>query len=478
MKLYTINGANFSSKADFAEKVVWGVDKEAAELINIGNLLYQTVTSGGSLLDHENEIRTMARIIKDNPSLESYIPQKYKALYELGKEFFVHEDQLIGMLGKDRVRTYLVALMNTAESRPNGGFFGSYALVQVYKGKLVLYKVFDSYYAYHQNSGVKLVLDEKYQEILGQQSINFISPNVYGFTDIDAGNIKILYEKLFPGQYLDGVIMVKSDLFEQLVPELRSKLIEWQFTNATVDLIRGANLPNKKQQYLTDIGSYLESNRAGLTDQIIKNLPYILRGGYVQVYIPNADKEFKDFLADQGLSTAQDPDTLYAWQLNKSFNKIDKFVTKKITFQSIQGQPIEETTNGIMPLQEDSIKPGEYDIYFFYTMSIPQTYIDQIYGLTKQYSIELTQRETHILGLSYNWHNQIIVRLPERLQFVSLDGDYLKNQPLSSGFNNKLKNTNPEFIVSNMKYRQVVSFEVLSFGNDILKVIRLRVKKI
>jgi len=100
---------------------------------------------------------------------------------------------------------------------------------------------------------VKLVLDEKYQEILGQQSINFISPNVYGFTDIDAGNIKILYEKLFPGQYLDGVIMVKSDLFEQLVPELRSKLIEWQFTNATVDLIRGANLPNKKQQYLTDI---------------------------------------------------------------------------------------------------------------------------------------------------------------------------------------------------------------------------------
>jgi len=62
----------------------------------------------------------MARIIKDNPSLESYIPQKYKALYELGKEFFVHEDQLIGMLGKDRVRTYLVALMNTAESRPNG----------------------------------------------------------------------------------------------------------------------------------------------------------------------------------------------------------------------------------------------------------------------------------------------------------------------------------------------------------------------
>jgi len=82
------------------------------------------------------------------------------------------------------------------------------------------------------------VLDANYQKVLGQQSINFISPNVYGFTPQDGGNIKILYEQLFPGQNIDGVIMIKSDLLEFLIPGLKAKLIERQFVNASIDLIR------------------------------------------------------------------------------------------------------------------------------------------------------------------------------------------------------------------------------------------------
>ncbi len=461
VKIYGLRVASVWTKADLAEKVAWGVNKDAADLIRAGSILYQTIASGWSLLDHEAQIHTISTIIKSKSNLEKYIPEKYQSLYELWKQLIAHEDQVMSLLWEDRTKTYLIALMNTAESRPNGGFFGSYAIIQLYRGKLITYKVFDSYYAYHQNSGVNVILDPNYQTVLGQQSINFISPNVYGFTDIDAGNIKLLYEKLFLGQNLDGIIMVKSELFEQLIPELKQKLIEWQFVNASIDIIRWQSLPNKKEQYLTDIGSYIESNKSQLIEQIVKNLPYILRGWYIQVYLPNANEEFKQFLADKGLRTIQDPDTLYAWQINKSFNKIDKFVTKKITLQSNNGQIIEESTNGVMSLNEKSIPAGDYELYFFYTLSVPQSYIDQVYGLTKEYDIELTQRETHILWLSYNRHNQLIIRLPERLQFTSIDGDYFKDYKLV-----------------NMKHRQIVSFELLSFGNDVLKVVRMKVKKL
>jgi len=73
---------------------------------------------------------------------------------------------------------------------------------------------------------------------LGQQTINIVSPNLYGQTNIDAGNIKILYEQLFPSQPLDGVILVDTDLLTSLLPSLKPKLVEWQFINAAIDLIR------------------------------------------------------------------------------------------------------------------------------------------------------------------------------------------------------------------------------------------------
>ncbi|MBP7007814.1 hypothetical protein KBB05_03730 [Patescibacteria group bacterium] len=47
---------------------------------------------------------------------------------------------------------------------------------------------------------------------------------------------------------------------------------------------------------------------------------------------------------------------------------------------------------------QDTLKRGEVvDLYLFYTLSIPQSIIDQIFALTKQYEIELTPREQHIL---------------------------------------------------------------------------------
>ncbi len=176
--------------------------------------------------------------------------------------------------------------------------------------------------------------------------------------------------------------MIKSEVLQKLLPELKSKLIERQFVNASIDLIRGDSLPNKKEKYLTDMGAFLNENKSTLLTQIMNNLPTLFKNYDIQLYFPRSALQFQSFLADQGLMTTHDKDNLYIWNLNKSFNKIDSFVIKRFALQNNDGQTIAESENGIFDAKE--IQKGlnnsqTYDLYFYYTLSIPQTYNDQIF---------------------------------------------------------------------------------------------------
>jgi hypothetical protein len=475
-KLKWLSNASVQEQTSVAQRLARGVDKQIGEFIRDAGKLYQVIQSGGAILDYQTELDNVFDTLASNKTIKDHVPEKYAGLYGFGQQRLPHKDDLLDLLGPDRVRTYLVALMNTSEARPNGWFFGSYAIIQLYRGKLVQYKVFDSYYAYYQSTGAKLVLDANYQKVLGQQSINFISPNVYGFTPQDGGNIKILYEQLFPGQNIDGVIMIKSDLLEFLIPGLKAKLIERQFVNASIDLIRWESLPNKKEKYLEDIGGFLEANMSELINQIIQNIWYIQNSQLVQVYLPKSSESFQEFLSKQKLSLVQNLDDIYVWQLNKSFNKIDKFVNKKFVLQDKNGRIINESNDTTMEMKEkkDEMKNGEvYELYFFYTLNVPQTYKDQIFSLTEQYDIELTQREQHILWLSYNRQNQIIVHLPSWLAFQDLDGEVFCGNDEAKG-----KEKGKCYKVIEWKHNQIVTFDVLTFGNNVLRVVRMKVKKV
>jgi len=92
---------------------------------------------------------------------------------------------------------------------------------------------------------------------------------------------------------------MKSDLFELLLPDIKNKLTERQFTNASIDLIRGKVEANKKEKYLSDIGSYLEQHKSELIDQIIINLPNLLEKHFIQVYLPKSSAPFQKFLVSQ-----------------------------------------------------------------------------------------------------------------------------------------------------------------------------------
>lgn len=478
--LFWFQKASMEEKASIAKNITWWIDSKISTLITKSNLLYQVLQSGWSLLDHQQDLQEIITLIKENPTIKKYLPKQYLWIYEFAQKRLVHSDILIDLLGPDRVRTYFVALMNTAEIRPNGGFFWSYAIIQLYKGKLVHYKVYDTYYAYHQNTWSKLFLTPEYQKILGQQTINIISPNLYGQTAIDAGNIKILYEQLFPGQLLDGVILLDTELISQLLPSIQPKLLERQFINASIDLIRWTVRGNKKEQYLAEIGSFIETHKDELINQIISSLPSILQSNHIQLYLPATSNSFQSFLETQWLSKKRKSNELTIHHINKSFNKIDTFVNKKYTLQDQQGKILLEWTQPTLALDmiQDTLKRGEVvDLYLFYTLSIPQSIIDQIFALTKQYEIELTPREQHILWLSYNRHNQLILTLPDSLVFESIDGSiFCKNQPTASGSLVSVVNTKPSscYTLIDGKHYQTLSFDMMWFGNNVLKVVRVR----
>jgi hypothetical protein len=64
------------------------------------------------------------------------LPGKIGEARDSVREFSVLADALVGFLGKDRARTYLLVFQNQTELRPSGGFMGSVAEITVDQGKL------------------------------------------------------------------------------------------------------------------------------------------------------------------------------------------------------------------------------------------------------------------------------------------------------------------------------------------------------
>jgi len=52
----------------------------------------------------------------------------------------------------------------------------------------------------------------------------------------------------------------------------------------------------KKQQYLAEIGLFIETHKDELIDQIISNSSTLLSSHHMQLYLPKSSKAFQAFL--------------------------------------------------------------------------------------------------------------------------------------------------------------------------------------
>jgi hypothetical protein len=81
------------------------------------------------------------------------------------------------LLGQKKLQRYLVLLMNTSEKRPNGGFFGSFAVVEVEHGFLKSMNIVDSYYPNFLAPQAFVQAPERASAFLPSLEVGFISAN-------------------------------------------------------------------------------------------------------------------------------------------------------------------------------------------------------------------------------------------------------------------------------------------------------------
>jgi len=86
---------------------------------------------------------------------------------------------------------------------------------------------------------------------------------------------------------------------------------------------------------------------------------------------------------------------MYARDLNQSYNKIGTFVSKQITILDRSGLIVQHSPTNI--IDGSALETGQYQLQINYDLNVPQYYIRTIRDLERQYDINLTERENHIL---------------------------------------------------------------------------------
>ncbi len=325
------------------------------------------------------------------------------------------------LLGEEKEQRYLVVLQNTSEKRPNGGFFGSFALVTIVKGWVKDIEIVDSYLPQYDNPDTSITGPKWLTNFLPDRQVYFVGANKVWFTYHDGAHIKNLYEKSYPGKKIRGVIFLRTDMFVDLFPDFLKQFREWQFANASIDLIRGQARRWKKELYLTSSQNFVQTHQKELIKALFTRLPELIQKRYINIYLEDVSWSMHTRLRRAGLTTRFEEDTLYSRESNTSFNKADGFVKKTLTIYDTQGKIIQQASGDIIPL--GALPPGTYGIEIMYSFDVPQTYKDFINSLEEQYQITLGDRERHILVLDPTRETRGLVYYPKHIRFWVLTGD-------------------------------------------------------
>lgn len=181
-----------------------------------------------------------------------------------------------------------------------------------------------------------------------------------------------LYDKLL-NQNIRGVIFVRSDMLEKLLPGFRNKIRERQFLNASIDLIRKEYRGNKKELYIKEVKQYVNQNKLTLARNVVNKFGEIANNQYLTMYLSNISSGFDGLLAKNKLSNVFSQSSMYFRDMNASYNKVDSFVQKNITIKDVNGSNIRETDGDI--ITTDKLQTGQtYTITISYKFAISDQY--------------------------------------------------------------------------------------------------------
>jgi len=457
------------------------IDKEVShELYTLDTIVQSYMRWENIFKTKKPEIEEVRYYIINNQNyLSSLWFQRYESLMKFLSDLYDHREEVYALFWENFSYNYLIPLQNGNEKRPNGWFFGSFAFVTISWWHIENLEVIDSYLADYIAPKSRLNLPEWYSKYFGEYQLWFVAGNKFWFTDMDWKNMKILYEKAFNedyeedkvremysgeqwrllhDKYIKWVIFLDSNLLEELLPWFSDKMREWQFINASIDIIRGEERGNKKELYISEVLDYFFKNSTTISKNLINNRDEVLDKRYIQIYLSDmfVSQWFRDMIARNNLNTKFEWWKIYARDVNIANNKSDDFLTKRLKLYSSTWELITSQQNEVLSLAD--LPVGEYQLVIDYYFFVPESYRNFIRGLEKKYGIGITPREEWILVLSpvnhYDWNpermwrEKWMVYYPRNMEITSVQWDvedinYFKSD-FAQGLNYTLRTVKTE----------------------------------
>ena len=412
------------------------IDKEVShELYTLDKIVQSYMKWENIFKTKKPEIEEVRYYIINNQNyLSSLWFQRYESLMSFLSDLYDHREEVYSLLWENQSFNYLIPLQNGNEKRPNGWFFGSFAFVTLSWWHIENLEVIDSYLADYIAPTSRINLPSRYSQYFWEKQLWFVAWNKFWFTDMDWKNMKTLYEKAFnndyqmsrvkemySGQqrkllhnkYIKWVIFLDSNLLTELLPWFTDKMREWQFINASIDIIRGEVRGNKKELYIAEVLDYFSNNATTIAKNLVNNRDDVLNKRYIQIYLSDmfVSRDFRLMLRKNWLNTAFEWWKIYARDVNIANNKSDDFLTKRLRLYSSDGELITSQQNEILEL--NGLPVGEYQLVIDYYFFVPESYRTFIRWLEEKYGIQITPREEWILVLNpvnhYDWK-------PERMR--------------------------------------------------------------
>lgn len=432
------------------------IDKEVSHQLYTLDTIVQSYTKWENIFKtKKSEIEEVRYYIINNQNyLSSLWFQRYESLMKFLSNLYDHRNEVYELMWENESFNYIIPLQNGNEKRPNGWFFWSFAFVTLSWWHIENLEVIDSYLADYIAPKSRINLPSRYTQYFWEYQLWFVAGNKFWFTDMDWKNLKTLYEKAFNedyemdkvremyswdqrkllhNKYIKWVIFLDSNLLVKLLPWFVDKMREWQFINASIDIIRGEVRWNKKELYIAEVLDYFTKNSITIAKNLINNRDEVLSKRYIQIYLSDmfVSPEFREMLAKNNLNTRFQWWKIYARDINIANNKSDGFITKWLRLYSSTWALIASQQNEVLSLAD--LPVGEYQLVIDYSLFVPESYRNFIRGLEKKYGIQLTPREEWILVLNpvsqYDgdiermWWNRWFVYYPRNMTVTSVGWD-------------------------------------------------------
>ena len=450
------------------------IDKEVShELYTLDTIVQSYMKWENIFKTKKSEIEEVRYYIINNQNyLSSLWFQRYESLMKFLWDLYNHRSEVYELLWENQTYNYLVPLQNGNEKRPNWWFFGSFAFVSLSWWHIENLEIIDSYLADYIAPKSRINLPQWYSKYFWEKQLWFVAGNKFWFTDMDWKNLKVIYEKVFNEDYeinrvremysweqwkllhnknIKWVIFLDSNLLKELLPWFSDKMREWQFVNASIDIIRGEDRGNKKEIYIAEVLDYFFKNSTTIAKNLINNRDEVLNKRYIQIYLSDmfVSQEFRDMIARNNLNTRFQWWKIYARDVNIANNKSDDFLTKRLKLYSSTWQLITSQQNEILSLE--SLPVGDYQLIIDYYFYIPELYRNFIHWLEKKYEIQITPREEGILVLSpvnhYDWkpermwRDKWMIYYPWNMEITSVQWDVENINYFQSDFSQGLNYT-------------------------------------